>query len=217
MAISLVAVGTTALMAAGSITVPVPAGVANGDLLIAQVSSPGTGAANPQTGWNTLIITQARAGEDWAWYWRLASSEPANYTWSWGAGSGPGNMIAYRGVDQVTPIDVAAAAGTAATSGTTLTAPTRTTATNNALLVAAYTMRTLCTFSQPTGMTERYDISGAAVFSTSLNDQLIAAAGATGTRASTTSQTINFGRAIAFGIRPAAATGSKNMLLMGVG
>ena len=215
MAISLVAVGTTALMAAGSITVPVPAGVANGDLLIAQVSSSDTGAA-AQAGWNTLIITQARTGEDWAWYWRLASSEPANYTWSWGAGQGPGNMVAYRGVDQVTPIDVAAAAGTAATSGTTLTAPTVTTVTPNALLVAAYTMRTLCTFSQPTGMTERYDISGSAIWSTSLNDEVIAAAGATGTRDSTTSQTINFGRAIAFGIRP-AATGSKNMLLMGVG
>jgi len=216
MAISLVAVGTTAQMAAGSITLAVPAGTANGDLLIAQVSSSDTGASNPQTGWNTLIITQARTGEDWAWYWRLAASEPANYTWSWGAGSGPGNIIAYRGVDQVTPIDVAAAAGTAATSGTTLTAPTRTTVTPGALLVAAYTMRTLCTFSQPTGMTERYDISGSAVWSTSLNDQVIAAAGATGTRASTTSQTINFGRAIAFGIRPAAG-GSKNMLLMGVG
>ncbi len=204
MAIAVRAVGTTALMLGGSITLTVPT-VSNGDLMIANVYSTDVGAASPQTGWNTLIITQARAGEDWAFYWRIAASEPASYTWSWGVGSGVGNITAFSGVDTSTPIDVAALAGTAATSGTTLTAPTRTTVTNNAWLVCSYAVREVANFSQPTGMTEQYDISGT-FEAMSLDTQLIAAAGATGTRDSTVSTTINFGRAVSFGIRPFVAT-----------
>lgn len=201
-------------MTAGSVTISVPTGTADGDLMLAFITSSDTGAA-PGTGWTSVGTTNPRAGEDFAVFRRIASSEPASYTWSWGAGGGEGAILTYRGVDTTTPIDVAFAAGTAETSGSTVTAPTVTTVTNNAMLICSYTNRANQTFSQPTGMTERLDQYGSP-YALAVDEELRATAGATGTRASTTSGTISFARAVSFGIRP-AATGSKNMLLMGVG
>ena len=188
-------------MATGSITIAVPTGTQDGDIMVAFITASDTGAAHG-TGWNDVIITQPRAGEDFAVFYRVASSEPANYTWSWGAGAGVGTIVTWRGVDFVAPIEVAGAAGTAETSGTTLTAPTRTTLYAGALLVTAYSIRKSATFSTPTGMTERLDYQLAGdVMSLAVDEEVIAAAGATGTRASTTSQTINFGRAVSFALK----------------
>ena len=200
MAVSFVA-EAHADMAAGSVTVNVPSGTQDGDVMIAFISSTSTPAAHG-TGWSDVIITQPRAGEDFGVFYRVASSEPASYTWSWGAGGGVGAIVTYRDVDFVAPIDVTGAAGTAETSGTTITAPTITTLSAQALLVTAYSIRTASTFSTPTDMTERLDYTdGAAAIALAIDDQIIAAAGATGTRATTTSATINWGRGVSLSLR----------------
>lgn len=189
----------------GTVTVNVPAGVANGDVMVAFIHASDVSATTP-TGWTSLITTQPRSGEDFALYYRVAASEPASYTWTWGAGSFVGSIVAWRGVSVGTPIDVTAAAGTAVTSGTTVVAPTRTTVTNNALLITATAIHPNTTFTPAGSMTERADTNNGTALTLTVDEELIPTAGATGTRTATAGATITFGRAVAFALRPAANT-----------
>jgi len=204
---------TNAVVNDGSVTINVPATAANGDLLIMVIETNGGGSPGPAiptpTGWTRMIdVTVRVADSPTSYFYRVANSEPASYTITLSAASMVITMTAYRGVDTANPFDVAATAGTRVTSGTTITAPTITTISANALLVCSYLIRQGSTFSTPAGMTERLDYTGiVSVYAQSLDDELRAAPGATGTRASTTSATIdaNGAVAVAFALRPAAA------------
>src|SRR5262252_2681506 len=145
MAISLVGVvnapGSGA--AATSFTTNVPAGVANGDLLIWTLTGNTVSVPGAPSGWNAWQLNSTTAicqGN----YYRIASSEPASYTYSgltsnrWG-----GSMLALRGVDTTTPIDVAFPSRNAGT--TTLTYPAITPATAGAWVLAIGSIVTAAT------------------------------------------------------------------------
>lgn len=120
MAITLVGSVSTGFNGGGSSTsVNVPAGVANGDLLIAQINgykSGGVGVSVPNTpaGW-TLIGEAQTSGGGGAGnvalgvYYRVAASEPASYSLS---NNGAGDtyvdaaIMALRGVDTVSPFNL---------------------------------------------------------------------------------------------------------------
>jgi len=121
MAISLVGV-TNAPGATAAVTTfatNVPAGVANGDLLLWTLVTNSINPATAQAGWSTWS-TGTTTGLSQTTFWRYASSEPASYT-ATGLGSGRwgGAMVAYRGVDQTTPQDISFPASNQGTTATT--------------------------------------------------------------------------------------------------
>lgn len=95
----------------GAITTTKPTSTANGDLLIAHVSlSRDNVTATAPTGWT--LLTQISAGtantfqyvKTWLYY-KIAASEPANYTWNFSGGiSGSVTITRITGHDSIAPI-----------------------------------------------------------------------------------------------------------------
>lgn len=201
-------------------TVSVPGGVANGDLLILTVSTgtnSNTGAVAHTTpsGW-TLIQSASRGGTRVSAYWRIAASEPADYSPAWASQTG-GHLLTinrFTGAASSSPIDVSS---TANGNGSTATAATVTTTVADALLVCVYAHPATGgnKFSQPSGMSEKWDLAGTGSNGpgSALDTETITSAGATGSRASTLSFGDNWG-ALAFAIKPSAGT-TYNVSLSG--
>ena len=83
-------------------TVTVPAGVQNGDLLLAFYSYWSLATATAPSGWQVLhTATSTNSGVETVWY-RFANNDAPGKTYAWSfGGSGPyaaGGMLAYRGV-----------------------------------------------------------------------------------------------------------------------
>lgn len=108
--------------ASGNVTVALPAGVTDGDFLLAFVYARGPFSAvdaipsiNTPTGWSLLLSVSLNAilnnepDERLNVYTRIASSEPANYTWVVG-GSSPsgtvGGISAFTGVLNANPVSI---------------------------------------------------------------------------------------------------------------
>src|SRR5438876_8156695 len=98
-----------------SLTISAPAGVVNGDVMIANIVASGTTSTiQAPAGWTLIrrttsdmtLITVSYLEQ--AVYYRVAAAEPANYAWtSTGTGgSMAGGISAYSGVDTTTPVDV---------------------------------------------------------------------------------------------------------------
>jgi len=164
-----------------------PAGLANGDILVAMlITARGTlpiYATTPPAGftaWGTP--TAVNDGGLWAelrMYWKRAASESGSYTFAHaGTINAQGLMQVYSGCKASgTPLGATSnnnGTGSAA-SGTSIT----TTAANSWLLYQAHDWEGTGTLTPPTGMTERFD---SLLYSA---DQLIASAGATGARSQT--------------------------------
>ncbi len=176
-----------------SITVDKPTGTVQNDVMVATIftrsdSDEGAITQTGPAGW-TLVRRTAQGGNDAiemeTWRKVAGASEPANYAWGFvqSAGGGAIGIIqAYSGVDTATPVDVEG--GQLNASSTSVTAPSITTTVANTMLVGSFGIRSLSTFTPPTGMTERVD---AAQTSAGLEgtDELFAGAGATGTRVAT--------------------------------
>lgn len=96
---------------AGNLVVNVPSGVANGHLLIACVfkADDGVHTLTAPAGWTLIGSADASANIQSKMYYRVASSEPANYTWTisaagiWGV-----SQLAFSGVDTSSPINASA-------------------------------------------------------------------------------------------------------------
>lgn len=156
MTITFVASGSGSLGAAGNFTVAAPAGVADGDLLIAVGSNEKAGGAVPSApaGWTQLA---AGSAEPWLIVWcRIASGEPANYTFTANGGTGNAVIIgAYRGQELF--ID---AAGTPASGASTSPQASSILALNNGTLVFAGAIALAANgakWTPPAGMTENVD------------------------------------------------------------
>ncbi|MEX5718236.1 PKD domain-containing protein [Geodermatophilus maliterrae] len=184
-----VGASTTAVgMSAGTaVTVPRPARVAAGDVLVAQVTANGAPSmATVPTGWTPVLtapvavhsgarvfayshVVADPAGEPASWTWQLSAAQ------KWNAG-----MTAFSGVDTATPFD--SPASTAVQTGYTaagLTVPGVTTTTAGALLVGGIGLDSSATaVTPPTGMTEAWESSGAQV--AELAHRSLPQAGATG-------------------------------------
>jgi N,N-dimethylformamidase beta subunit-like protein len=186
-----------------SLTLYVPAGVVNGDALYAVVIYENGAAYLPTDppGW-TLVAEAANSGNDNTRVLRrLASSEPASYTWTFANENHVGGaMVAYSGVDLATPEDVPAATGFG--KSTMPTSPTLTTLTNNAVLLSIYGSAGWggTTSTGPAGMNVR--VSFGSEHSFGFADQVISPAAATGARKWTTSSSIPWA-SVAIAMRPA--------------
>lgn len=166
-------------------TIPTPAGVVAGDVMIAQVTSwfPPY-AITPPSGW-TLIRHDANwSNVGQSLYYRVATAnEPENYTWT---SEMPttiiGGILAYSGTHPTTPIGAHAGQSNRMTAIDTAPSVT-TTMPNSRLLFFGGTMADAATFTPAIGMTERYEVVHTqAGFAAHAADWTQASAGPTGTR-----------------------------------
>lgn len=108
-----------AAASAANVAVSVPAGVVDGDFLLAAITGSKFNGLTPATpvtpaGWtqlgiaDTTLVPASTNSEQVGLYGRVASSEPAGYTFSITVGLGDlyidASIIAYRDVDPVTPL-----------------------------------------------------------------------------------------------------------------
>lgn len=112
---------TTITGGSASVILTKPSGVKNGDLLIAVVASflSTSQSVTPPAGWTLIQSVTVSTVDILSVYSKIASSEPASWTWTIGASTGKsgGAVFAVIDYDVTTPIDAVAAA----TAGTTQT------------------------------------------------------------------------------------------------
>ncbi|MEQ1879572.1 MAG: DUF6701 domain-containing protein [Burkholderiales bacterium] len=191
------------------LTIPVPAGTAVGDLMIASVTMrPCSNAALPCTvtvaahaDW-TLVDSRLQPagggtggnGNQLLVYRRVVTgTEPVAYTWTVGGApvhsGAAGGILSFSGVDTASPI--VAQLGALTASASSHTAPQIDTGlVANTMLVSTHASNSSTTWVSPGGMTERVDASsreptddlGLAI---EMNTELRALAGLTGTRTAT--------------------------------
>ena len=193
-AVSSVGTGATTFASNAQLSLAVPSG-AVGDLLLAQVNYRATATVSnitPAAGWTLLVnTTTATAADGQAIYykWATATSE-SNFTWDYTLSTGTrrsgGAVVRYRGVDSAAAPVVTSNRGT--TSSSAVTASGLTTTKANTWIATFMGYYGTTTIANPSGMTSRYAAHATSRGpSVSAADQLIAAAGATGNKASTTS------------------------------
>ncbi len=147
---------------AASLVITRPTGVANGNVLVAQVTTRNNAAITAPAGW-TQIGTTLTSGAtlEQAVYYKVANAEPANYTWTWaGTVDRAGAIIAYSGVSTVASdiVDASSQNGSGGGTGTTATATGVTTLMNGDQMIALYGegRNTALTQSGGEGMTQQY-------------------------------------------------------------
>jgi hypothetical protein len=143
---------TKSLVAGTSLVVDTPAGVQQNDLMFVLIGWNGSTAISAiPAGW-TQTSTNASNGQALYTYRRIAgASEPASYTWTFSAAV---TVVAwegaYIGVDTTTPLDGVNGSGQ---NGTTHTTGTTSNSSANDMVIAAYSLNAVSTFTTPTGMT----------------------------------------------------------------
>lgn len=197
MAITFVAAtsGDNLAGATSTMIISVPAGVVNGDIMLVGMTirdNNPTWAA--QAGWTSLRIDNEGTQSAQAIYYRIASSEPASYTFNLpSSGKASGGIMAFRGVNTSSPIDVSGGQGNTG-ANVNCDAPSVSTTGANDMLVGFFgTTFEGATFTPPTGMTEAFDHPSGAGFnnsgcSTEGAYQLLSSSGATGTRTAVSDQ-----------------------------
>jgi hypothetical protein len=187
-----------------SLTVPAPAGITAGDVMVASVDVRALPTITPPPGWTLIRADTNGTAMTMATYYRVAElAEPPSYTWGFSLKkAAAAGIVAYSGVDTVTPID--ASDGSVSTSSTSITTPSITTTVPEARLVGFFGLATNTTVTPPTGMIERGDVASTYGTDVALEgaDEVQSAAGATGPRTATAASTArNIGHLVA--LRPA--------------
>lgn len=161
-------------------TAAVPTGVQDGDLLLAAVAHQATRTVTPPAGWTLVAGAVAGGNPDLRVYKKTASGEAGSYGFGLSAASFGGLVVlAFRDAD----VDASAVASTDTDGSGNITTPTVTTTAANDILVAFVSANGAApyTFTPPGSMTERAEGS-ARFINVSGSTEVIAAAGATGTR-----------------------------------
>lgn len=181
-----------------------PSGTVDGDLLVCVFgASSGTVAAPVGGGWTehpASLLANSKL------FWKIASGEPADYTFTaTGTANSIGVISRYSGHDPSNPIDVASGVvggGAMVIPSVTTTKPGR----FLAQMVAKLTNNT--TFTEPGTAAERFDANGFAGGQGTVagGDEIVAAAGATGTRTWTPAAGASGASAYMFAINPASQT-----------
>jgi len=202
-----------------SLTVSVPAGVQNGDFMFATISLRDTGSGalmgTPAAGWTALRAMMDGTFTRVYTYWRIASSEPASYTWTFNIKTrSTASIVAYSGVDNASPVIVDDFVTQPSFTDTYVT-PSITTTVNNAMIVTTFSVggaSSGLSINPPAGMTERYDIviGNTSVQTQESADAVQAVAGATGQKTATASISGNVAAGVAhiMALRPAGGTPS---------
>lgn len=139
------------------LTIGYPAGVADGDILVAQIAVRGNQTITAPAGW-VLIHSSNGASHTQAVYWkRVVASSPPNYDWHITPGRAAGAIVAYRDVDAVAPVSVFSVS---TTSGD-VTASSVTPTVSGTRLIGLFSLASGngTVFNPPAGMTERVNIN----------------------------------------------------------
>lgn len=163
-----------------------PAGVIDGDVMVAAIGiDGGSGVAitSVPTGWSLVRRTDNGTDVGLAVYYKVASSEGADYTWVFDIrAKHAGGIVAYYNND-ASPFDQEDGQTTA--SSTDHAAPTITPTVSDTMLVASYVINGAYTWTADGSMTERFDETSAVIGLMSSDE--VWASGATGTRTATAS------------------------------
>lgn len=198
-----------------SLTIDKPSGAQENDILIAGFRLRHVGVEPTSislAGWTLLREdTGSRAA---ILYKQAGASEPANYTFTATGVSLPawaGVMVCYRGLLVPNVSDLSAAVETSAPAAASIT----TTAANAwvvTFFLAALPSSGPGTITPPPGETERveYEFTGGIYFLIEVNDELQAAAGATGTKTASSSVSYLFNSGILAMNPVATAAGRKH-------
>ena len=138
--------------------IPVPSGTTNGHFMVAFVGSETPGSISTPSGWTQVGTTKTWGGGlgyGAALFWRVASSEPANYQFC-SSSYRFGFIVTYSGA---TAIDVSGSI--VDLSGTTMTLTGITSASGSTLLSLIHDRDGGTAFTPPSGMTERLDATSA--------------------------------------------------------
>lgn len=221
-----------------TLTISKPAGTVDDDVMIAVVSNSTNeidgSFVTPPAGWTSL---GAFTRDDGITYntsevlYKIADAEPASYAFTVAGGNAnasAGIIASYSGV-ALAPSPIADDAEQANANGTSATAPSVTAVGSEDMLVCCYSAfnsiaDNSMSYAPPAGMTERADVHRdipqnpenfglGADCTISLNDQLLASAGATGSRTATLSEAAtNSGFSVALRSGPAGLGGYHMML-----
>lgn len=153
-------------------TVTAPANIQNDDILLAQFiigngsSLPAPSAPTAPAGWN--LITDTTVSGDGGtfnsrvlWYWKRASSESGDYTWTHGSFTTQAAIIVYSGcVKTGTPYNASQSFSTNSSSSLNTFSSITTTAANSMLVGMAIDWGdTTNNLTAPSGYTERLDVA----------------------------------------------------------
>ena len=191
---------------ANSLSISMPTGVVEGDVMIAVISvrgGTGTAISTVPTGWAMINSNNSTTDIKSAMYYKIAiTSEAGPYVWGWGSSlKASGVLSAYSGVDNSAPIMTHS--NQVNTSGTSMTAPSVVTTADGAWIIAAYSTATGTTVSAGSSMDLRGQSAstgaGAGSRTTSgLQDIVQTSAGSSGTKTMTASSAaVNVGHTIA--------------------
>jgi len=193
------------------VVVDKPAGLADGDVLVAFWAQASDVSFTAPSG---FVLAEAITLNDGLYqnvYTKVigdASGEPSTYTFTLGGSRDHAVcLLAYSGVDGTTPVDVDGAQYTA--TDTTITAPSVTTTSPQGRLVRSFAVREPTTVSTPASTTSRaavQSVSGVVV-AMRVVEETYASTGATGTRAATAGTSgYNVGYTVALITAATAAT-----------
>ena len=171
------------------VTIPAPAGVQAGDVLVAAIGTRGAKVKTP-AGWTLVRAKDSSSNLRQALYVRVAEAEPASYEFTLNTSAvAVGAIAAYEGVDTESPVDAAAARKR--TSSTSITAPSVTAIAPNSVLVGAFGIATDASIEPPATMTERAEVrttGRSKAVAVELSDETVAEVGPTGERVATASK-----------------------------
>ena len=171
------------------VTIPAPAGVQAGDVLVAAIDTRGAKVKTP-AGWTLVRAKDSSSNLRQALYVRVADAEPASYEFTLNTSAvAVGAIAAYEGVDTDSPVDAAAARKR--TSSTTITAPSVTAVAPNSVLVGAFGIATDASIEPAGTMTERAEVSTVGrskAVAVELSDETVVEVGPTGERDATASK-----------------------------
>lgn len=160
--------------------IPVPAGTANGDLLLFFLLLDGATTITSPGAFTVVDDDYSGGGGEFETGWRIASSEPADYTWTSDVVSeSVGAILAYRGGNTTSPFNDQAIQDVAPP----ITFPSITTTADGCLLVLVAAADNPNAggaggYSTPTDYTERLDIQNVSQRNTlAVFDRLQASAG----------------------------------------
>jgi MSHA biogenesis protein MshQ len=193
----------------GSITIPVPSGTVQNDVMIASIGvRPSSTSITAPSGWTLVRRTNNGSGNSnsLAVYRRVAgSSEPGSYTWTLSGDTfSAGGMQSFYGIDTANPVNIEN--GQTTGSGTAHATPSVTTTVANAIVVTSHTYSSNRTWWPPSGMNEAFEMAvgvsasdGQAIESNYVRQ---AAAGSTGTKSATAAGDADVGVTHILALRP---------------
>lgn len=203
---------------ANQIVATAPAGIEDGDILLAFVRlylSPGPPSVTPPAGWTSIASYTLTTPRRFEVFWKRASGESGDYTFSTSAATlGAVVISAFSGcLASGSPIDVYSNTDYV-TNNSTMRAGSVTTTVADAMLWAAGSANSSTAFTPPSGTTEIADSYTASNWTAGVSAAYVAqaAAGASGDKDFGVSATTTVKHAFLVALKPAVAGSSLALL-----